>query len=182
MTEPHDTLPAIPGRHRDAPQEWDDDTLADLKADTTTPEPEPEPETEPTTVAYPLTQSAWDRRQVHQLRQVEAVTGYWRANWNRPDAILATRSAVILRAEPGADDAERLHGVRTDPASAQAYLAEPLPEGAGRKALPAGTKRSRLRADGSDAPQRKPPRKRATAPRKRATAPARSSKDGEKGT
>jgi hypothetical protein len=174
MTEPHDTLPAIPaitGRHRDAPQEWDDVTLADLKADTGTPEPEPEPEdvAEAAAVAYPLTQSAWDRRQVHQLRQVEAVTGYWRANWNRPDAILATRSAVILRAEPGADDAERLFGVRTDPASAQAYLAEPLPEGAGRTALPAGTKR-------------KPPRKRATAPRKRATAPARASDEGEKGT
>ena len=142
-------------------QEWDDATLAELK--------KAHHDDPPTVVAvaYPVTQSAWDRRQVHQLRQIEAVAAYWRANWNRPDTILTSRAAVILRAEPDADDTERRLGVRTDPAGAQAYLAEPLPEGAGRKALPAAAKR-------------KTPRKRTATPRKPAASkgPARSDEDG----
>lgn len=98
------------------PQEWEtQEWLTDLKA------ARDEPTTE--VIAYALTQSAWDRRKVHQLGQVEHTVNWLRANQSRPDAELIARGAVMLRAEQDADEVERTLGVRTDPEGIDAYLA-----------------------------------------------------------
>ena len=161
VAEPADTLPAIPAPEWDAHRDWDDDTLAELRRAR-------DSDMLPVAVAYPLAQTASDRRQVHHLRQVEATIAYWHANWNRPGRVLVSRGAVILRAAPDAGDTERLLGVRTDAAGTRAYLAEPLPAGATPRPLPAAAKR-------------KPPRKRASAARKSLTTKPPSQPAGEAG-
>jgi hypothetical protein len=109
-----DTLPAIPATDWD-PQDWDDDTLASLKRD-------PEPSRE--LVLHGYTQTAWDRRKVHQLRQVEKVLDYLQTHLSQETGEATARGAVILLAEPGAGELERTLGVRPTPEGIAAYLAQ----------------------------------------------------------
>jgi hypothetical protein len=109
------TLGAVSGDT--SPQEWTvtDDGIAELADD--------HPATlSEALVLYDQTQSEWDRRQVHQLKQIEAVFLYWASHWQHSNDELAHRGAVILRAGKHAPDVERVYGVRLDPAGVGAYL------------------------------------------------------------
>lgn len=117
--------------HKVGSQGWDDADIADFKA--ARDEPVTEVITEPATEvidAYSLTQSAWDRRHVHWLRQAEQAEAFLLDSMNKPtmtDEERTARVRVITSAPHDAHYAERVLGISTDYDSVRAYLEQPLP-------------------------------------------------------